>query len=481
MHASSVSVPIDATVDGSYSHKIDKLMFRPATYSPEEFEDEDDPEDNGEVPQGLESDGKLKQVLAYSLRFADDERVRFARTFMDEAQALRNPESSISRLARLMPTNALHLVSATPTLHRIEDMAAFAHLAWRLAVDGGLPHNLPLVDISSDRLACAYDPLRHDDGDELTQAIRYDLPGARELREYTEKFRRPWWCLSPHVAGLIGSPTLTHGDGTGSTDISSAAYRGVCDTIMIRRNMDTAMILPDGSKVFLRESMMPVTYEYEIHGYKGEMGDSVAELVNSMLRRLPVSEAGPDKGGLIQVDAHASQGEAEGEASSVKKKKKTAAIDMAIVRILWMLSMDYRSFAVLSCDDEASTIGPGRTMSAAMAHLDKHGANQARTQLPTLPSIEESRAAGTKDGVIPTIGAKHTEHILENCLDGGLSYLWALTCRDPSCVPAVERGAMVNFVIAESPVLFRALQWVFNNKLEKHRSLVVVNNPWMQQ
>ena len=69
----------------------------------------------------------MKEVQAFPLKFCDDERICFARLIIDEAQNIRNTESALSRLVRLIPNQAIHMVSATPTLNRIDDIAAFAY------------------------------------------------------------------------------------------------------------------------------------------------------------------------------------------------------------------------------------------------------------------------------------------------------------------------------------------------------------------
>lgn len=54
---------------------------------------------------------------------------KWARIAVDEAQCLRNMYSSNSRIIRLLQGHALHLLTATPALNKIEDVKSFGSLA----------------------------------------------------------------------------------------------------------------------------------------------------------------------------------------------------------------------------------------------------------------------------------------------------------------------------------------------------------------
>ncbi|KAK4148807.1 hypothetical protein C8A00DRAFT_38602 [Chaetomidium leptoderma] len=54
---------------------------------------------------------------------------KWSRVCVDEAQSLRNQNSSNARIIRLLEADALHLMTATPALNKIDDVKSFGSLA----------------------------------------------------------------------------------------------------------------------------------------------------------------------------------------------------------------------------------------------------------------------------------------------------------------------------------------------------------------
>ncbi|KAK2733580.1 hypothetical protein FQN57_002079 [Myotisia sp. PD_48] len=78
-----------------------------------------------------ESDEDMAYITKYTPKYPDI----FARVIIDEAHILRHPNSSVSRIAKLLAPTFTWAVTATPLLNKTKDFYGYAHLMYNSAWD----------------------------------------------------------------------------------------------------------------------------------------------------------------------------------------------------------------------------------------------------------------------------------------------------------------------------------------------------------
>lgn len=73
------------------------------------------------------------------------------------------------------------------------------------------------------------------------------------------------------------------------------------------------------------------------------------------------------------------------------------------------------------------------------------------------------------------LGVDHIRHLVESRADGDLAYLWDLCQRDSDLTPPNERGPMLKWLLAESPVLARGLECL--NQMLSRKTQPQTNRP----
>ncbi len=391
----------------------------------------------------------LRKCVRHELHMTTVKDAKFARLICDEAQLIRNPASTYNRFVGMVPKKAVHMVSATPTLNRLDDIKGFVIQMWRNA---RLPWNDQHGHTSTTMLGPEIDP-----GDLLLPSAPQETrDGLRDV--YERGFR--WWLLNPQMHSLLrDGPT---GD---VASMQSVFTSTACFTI--RRGMDTRLVLPDGTSVFPREGLMPhrvITEELSFGKRYKEVTDTLQGLLENLTT---VDQEDTDDNHMPASDdaAHA-------------EREVDAVLNMSVFRAMWLLSQDYNSFRMLEHDDD-----PLRGMSAAELQ-DAIAQAGRRLQTLNLASRKGIKKATEKDkaaGKVVSLGTDHVERLIADCDDGGLSWMYSVLSTDDNSIAPTGRCEMVHWITAESPMLTRCLEIALANKERGRRTLFMVNSPWMQQ
>ncbi len=158
------------------------------------------------------------------------------------------------------------------------------------------------------------------------------------------------------------------------------------------------------------------------------------------------------------------------DAGSESGPETTGAINFTIFRALWLVSFDYASYRLLQ-RDAWTTLTREEILADGIDKAVRLGQVEGRQEL--------KRKARVGAGGTPNLGAAHTEYLRNNGVDGGLEYLFAMLCPAKVAIPR-GRAEMAHFVMYDSPVLHRMVQLVHENWKKGERTLIVVNNPWLQ-
>lgn len=146
-----------------------------------------------------------------------------------------------------------------------------------------------------------------------------------------------------------------------------------------------------------------------------------------------------------------------------------SAINMAIIRGLWMVSMDYKSYQLMQRDDRTTLTREDLLIDGIVSAV-KSGRVDERQDFKTKVS-----------GNTPNFGAEYVEYLRNRDLDGGLAYIFAMLVTDNSVAIPSDRNGMAHFVMYDSLVLYYIVRAVYKNRGEGHRTLLAVANPWFQQ
>lgn len=349
-------------------------------------------------------------------------------------------------------TACLVLVSATPALNRQSDYRGLASLLWENMMPPGARSIIPTDPIEFDK-----------------QGILSFLPHPPELspsqsRSLTDAYKVNgwrWWALGPECQR----------DNT--SEGSSAGVRVVKDMlncVSMRRGMDTITHLPphqDGRPwmVCPRDGVpahLVRTWEVGF-GLATGVKDEVENLMNSVFQDMmeaKFDDAAPDDEIIIGDDVHI--------ASEDSSKQ---AMDTSKLRVMEITSMCWLSFLALNADD------PVGSMSTEEALEDLVYTNE-----PLPPSARNAlKKKQSNDGQAPpALGAQHTNAILHDTGDGGLSYLQALAIQDPYDFIPTEREAVLKRVLAGSQLNAHVVTLVTQYASRNDRVLILAANPWEQ-
>ncbi|KAK0722917.1 hypothetical protein B0T26DRAFT_240419 [Lasiosphaeria miniovina] len=197
--------------------------------------------------------------------------------------------------------------------------------------------------------------------------------------------------------------------------------------------MTTGIIDPNDPSnfIFPREHMPAFRYRTEDVRYKEFMEGVVSDLTMEFLKMLPTLPPDDDEGII------------EGDAANVHDKRESpeeskGSINIIFHRILQLLAMDYKSMVLCLRRDGLST-----RSSQSVANMVTSVRNKA------MEAFLKSVAATLHNKRIPP--------------------------------PASDRMSMVTYCITDSPILFRAVELIRENKKVGKRTLVLVFSQVMQQ
>jgi hypothetical protein len=428
--------------------------------------------------------GEIVKVKAFVMKLPL-EGFSWARVVVDEAQVIRNMDSSYTRTVRLCLAHAeaFHMATATPALNRISDVKSFGDLA---AVVSKMDINLP-NDIYWGYAADIYQPYGHfmmpksvssteadekayrkrveanrvlDDDTRIDKTIFGDPRYAHlDLRKYYEETGKRFWCLSSRAVSVVRLGRME--DAKMDVADSDAVYKAIMDCLLIKRSSQTPLATPDGVTHYPRDRMPGLIVRVEELGYADPtVAATVCATVTELLRSLYTIRAANDSAEILLNPA--GTGEDGGDSDG--------AINMTILRALWMVSFHFASYRLMQQEDR-TTLTRDEVLVEDIAQAMRMGKSTERK------AFKDKAAAGGA----PSLGAEHTNLLREQDVDGGLSYLFAMLCQDERVTIPSDRAGMGHFVMYESPILHRVVQHALKNKLDGERTLIVTNNPWMQQ
>lgn len=288
---------------------------------------------------------------------------------------------------------------------------------------------------------------------------------GKTLLAYYNATGKRFWCLSPRSLSVV---KLADTAGQKSTDDSDSVYRAVMDCLLLKRSAQTPIETPDGQTRYPRDKMPGLTVRVVELGYADpNVATAVSTTVTELLRSLYTIRAANDS---AEVIANPEMGDG-GESNNAQSSDSDGAINMTILRGLWMVSMDYKSYQLMQHDDRTTMTREDLLINGIVSAV-KSGTIDERQ------SFKDKAAGGTGT---PNLGAEHAEYLRNRDMDGGLSYLFAMLAQDPSVAIPSDRNGMAHFVMYDSPVLHYTVERVHKHRLDGHRTLIAVLNPWFQQ
>ncbi|KAK5651796.1 hypothetical protein OQA88_11663 [Cercophora sp. LCS_1] len=444
--------------------------------------------------------GRLVPVVHFRLKMTKGTAPipAFDTVFCDESHGLRNPRAMHTRLVNAIPKRGLIMMTATPTLTKLEDIRGPAFLAERLlglgigmkVPDGTSWHWLstiwqPFTGLGDDSaqeipplpylakgsksdLGAVQPPtdpnLSQDNLKELLGAVFASFNDAerrREMIDYTVKTGKRWWCLSPWAVALVRSDGVELGRERKESD---AVFRAIMHCLVRRRGSTTPVTAPDGKVYFPCAKQSTCRVSTETMRYSEPRRQEVIKLVEKLVQVVPVSAGNePDNNSVPSRNR---------ESTTATQRR---AIDMAVVRLLMMASADFKSLRLAVAEDPVSASRSSeliRTLRGLLSHGEMR--NLQKTVEIEFDGVEPQGAR---------LGTTQVENLIRQDVDGGLSYYYVNTVEDPNCVfaPSADRAAMTAYAMSDAPILQRAVHHVVKNKKEGERTLVVCYSQYMQQ
>ncbi len=302
--------------------------------------------------------------------------------------------------------------------------------------------------------------------DDLIDKAIFECPNHQDkpLLEYYQQTGKRFWRLSPRGISVIKLGKME--DESCDVARSDPIFKTIANVLLYKRSAQTPLRTPDDKVHYPRDRMPGLLVHVDKLGYANRaVASTVAATVTELQRSLyTIKNTNDSAEAVVYPDT---QG-ADGESGS----QTTGAINFTILRALWMVSFDYASYRLLQREDR-TTLSRQDALVDGIAKAVRLGHVEERQEL-------KKNAGAGADGA-PNLGAAHTEYLHEKDVDGGLSYLFAVLCRDEAVAIPSCRSDMAHYVMYDSLVLHRMVQLVHENKKNGERTLIVVNNPWMQQ
>ncbi|ETS73888.1 hypothetical protein PFICI_13754 [Pestalotiopsis fici W106-1] len=288
-----------------------------------------DDEDDGEDPLGAKKKTKSTHTW-YTLYLCPIENLSFGRVICDEAHHIRNANNAYSRLIGLIPRETVLLMTATPTLNRLKDIAGVLNQVWKTS-------KLCMVDDARARL------MRDD----------FDIQAVKHTQDSSD----PTKAFSPFVEGTAPEEIEALApDMENRTPTSDWVYQQATKCVQFRRTMrdGVKVVFPgaDGEepeeKIFYPgQNVPPHEIIMEELGFKGRTGDQVTQMTrmtNALLSKLNTAGGAPEPTLPDTSDAAALAVPAEAD----------GRVDITIHRLLLLTSFDLHVADIFNAEDAIS-------------------------------------------------------------------------------------------------------------------------------
>ena len=386
-------------------------------------------------------------------------KMQFRRVICDECQAVRHGDSMTHIFILRVPKQRLLLVSATPTLNKIGDMRGLARLIASCAKlplsPAFLANELPLV------LEDGFDPFAQSEANvwkfDMTDSDRRRREEIKIWWDQDREARRFWYLASPVYRKCTG----------GDSRVAADVFSGLVGLLQTRRTMKTPLALPDGTKAFPGQGIPPSKIMMEEVEHGPELENVVSEAVDFLVRRL--YKPPPEKETALK------------DKNTVKLPKDSDSVmNMAIHRILQMISFDFSLYAMFFDDKVAARDPTIQATIASVRGLVDDGDTAARPCYASQISVLKNAQRRSKGEAQPKLGVSHLKEVVSLDRDEGLSWKW--TClHDRGHLAPKDRMSMATWALSSSPTLSRAVDDIHKCIRDGLKTLVVVENPFCLQ
>lgn len=384
-----------------------------------------------------------KSVSRIELYLSNHE-VCFDRVIGDEAQTLRNPEATLHRVFRLIPTRHRGFCTATPTINRMTDILGFVGMIWDLA---GLHITRPSCVTMGELEEPGYMP-----GEDLLSWFGSNTPDEQkhDLTEFAKLGFR-YWLLSPSCMANMSD--------RGTPDKYSQMLFQATDIFTLRRGMDTMLTLPNGTRVFPRDAV--------------PRSRIINEEIRFGLRRAEVIQETDD----ILANIKFVHNDAEDDDPAIPGEDDQTpgpGMSISLIRALTLLASCFNAWRMLHTSDQLRDMDPEVLASSLQSHLAAKG-----VKLPSKRQVQKAILEKDK-GESAKLGSELVEMINVVSSDGPLSWIYTTLVNRPDCLAPSGRPEMVWFSLWESPLYLRIVELVLQYHKEGKRVLVMVGSPWTQ-
>ncbi len=420
----------------------------------------------------------------------------------DESHVLRDPKCGTSRAVMLAKAQSTMLITATPTLNRVEDIFGTALQVWRGAgfFDFCLPQDatweymattfeFTLIDLDDVPVgSISEDVAWHhgtgprqiaDNNDVPSKAIMCYPEGYGPDREslvfWSLQSRVKWWLLHPscvrHIKGVHG----------GDDSLSTILYRELQNMLIVKTSLGKPVSLPDGKKTSPRSEMPVCDVKYVQCKYPKEDAAKVAALTTSLLSMVPAA-GDVDEGDGLAIAAPVGPRVRRAKADE-EEAKKQRLLYLSMHRILWFLAIDRRTLETMVNGEDRTSLVRGLEeygeIRAKLMAADGDGLRSHAELLQTLmKSIGDERNHSSRG---PLLGAGHTGQVSDHHPAGGLHWWYTISQEVAGTIAPSGRFELVFWALGKSPIFLEIFDLVMRHRRLEERVLVVVNNPWMQQ
>lgn len=224
------------------------------------------------------------------------------------------------------------------------------------------------------------------------------------------------------------------------SNLAHRVVRPIFKQIHIRRTIRSEVTLPDGTRTYPAEGLLPATICVEELSFNtsSPVAKSVFIDGNRAAKRLFARETGEAAPSATQ---NTSSQAVAGTASENQ-------LNFGVHRKGVLVAFDHRNKKIL--EGKAVFTGAKNKVTRKLKRLldARNGTTAAQ--------VRRRRKASGKASQ-PVVGIAHVEDLVHNDTNGGLSYYYEQGKLDPAIIAPADRASMVRWVAHENPILTRAL------------------------
>lgn len=398
----------------------------------------------------------------------------------DEAHVIKNVSVRMHLAIASIVAQARIMSSATPLLNRPDDVIAYLSLGFNHIPKPPTPKGWPLAKLYSDSLdphaKIGTQPYRHYKTDKTMKPCPMpgpcalddgDHPGFRTIREAFDTHGERLWLFSPHLyrsTAAQGGGAYTHYD---------TALRYIMQYFCIRRDMDTAIELPNGKICTPGDDIPAAHYITKQLSLTGEGKKTHDEMLDQILPYLYKQ----GKVGDGEADATPGTGATSGAGARAPVKK----IDHGAWRMSDLLAINPNDGKLLRLGEWL------RKKEEAKKHERNRRTDNAR-RLDSDESDdqgEDQDDQDNQDGHV-ALGAAETNALIREHGANEAGYMFRQTAGDSRVPVPSSRIELVSALVRQSAVasaaIIEAIEIIQGPREYglPNRLVVMVDSPWTQ-